>query len=251
MKLFMTDILKNYRLFTALIIFASSNYFSYTLSEFIGDWTGTESYISDQDNYENKNVAIEIYEGGDREGYLAYTSTSSILYNNELSWTYHYLTYDKETGDIVFLRRFVTPLGLIGSEVLKYVIVYCSNGMFELEHTSENREFTHILRLFYTSLSVDQLTPDKISLNQNYPNPFNPSTAICLDLEDDLFGNLSVFDMNGGFVSVLHSGVFRRGQNKFFWKGQDFNGTQAPSGTYIYRIRFRDQTISRKMTLVR
>tara|TARA_S200000501_G_scaffold193528_1_gene182361 strand:- start:1332 stop:2075 length:744 start_codon:yes stop_codon:yes gene_type:complete len=247
----MTDIRKTYKLFTALIVFASSHYFSYTLSDFIGDWTGTESYISDQDNYENKNVAVEIYEGGDREGYLAYTSTSSLLYNNELFWTYHYLTYDKETGDLIFLRRFVTPLGLIGSEELKYVILYCSNGMLELEHTSENREFTHIFRLFYTSLSVNQLIPDKISLNQNYPNPFNPSTAICLDLENDLIGNLSVFDINGGFVSVLHSGLFKRGLNKFFWKGLDFNGTQAPSGTYVYRMVFGDQTISRKMTLVR
>jgi len=247
----MTRIIKKYRLLIALIVFTSSNHFSYTLSGFIGEWTGMESYISEQENYDNKNIAIEIYEGGDREGYLAYSSTSSIIYNEELSWTYHYLTYDKETGDLIFLRRFVTPLGLIGSQELRYTILYCSNGMLELEHTSENREFTHLMRLFCTALSVDQLTPDKISLNQNYPNPFNPSTTINIDIENDIFGNLSIFDLDGGFVLLLHAGIFKKGRNKFFWKGQNFNGMQVPSGTYIYRMRLGGQLISRKMTLLR
>jgi len=247
----MTNIFKKYRLLIVLIVFSRSSHFSYTLNEFIGEWTGTESYISDQESYDNKDITIEIYEGGDREGYLAYISTSSIVYNEDLSWTYHYLTYDKETGDLIFLRRFVTPLGLIGSQELRYVILYCSNGMLELEYTSDSREFIHLLRLFSTALSVDQLTPDKIILNQNYPNPFNPETAINMDIDNDVFGNLTIFDLNGGFVSLLHSGVFKKGENTFFWKGQDFNGRQVPSGTYVYRMRLEGQIISRKMTLLR
>jgi len=247
----MTHIIKKYKLLIALIVFTSSNHFSYTLGEFIGEWAGTESYISQQENYDNKNMAIEIFEGGGREGYLAYTATSTIIYNDELSWTYHYLTYDKETGDLIFLRRFVTPLGLIGSQELRYAILYSSNGMLELEHTSDNRDFTHAMRLFSTALRVDQLIPNKISFYQNYPNPFNPATTIKVDIENNTYGNIEIFDLSGGFILLLHAGFFKKGQNDFFWKGQDYNGHQVPSGTYIYRMRLGDQIISRKMTLLR
>ena len=89
-----------------------------------------ESFATDEseEDYENKNITVDIFEGGDREGYLVYTSSSSIIYNQDISWAYHYVTYDKVTGTLLFLRRFVTPIGLIGSQELRYSIIYYSNG---------------------------------------------------------------------------------------------------------------------------
>ena len=248
----MMHISNKYRLLVVLILLTTSIGFSFSLGEFIGEWSGMESFASDEseEDYENKNITVDIFEGGDREGYLVYTSSSSIIYNQDISWAYHYVTYDKVTGTLLFLRRFVTPIGLIGSQELRYSIIYYSNGMLELEYTDDNREVVHRMRLSLNALSIDKLVPSKIDLHQNYPNPFNPSTSISLKMDIEMSGALVVFDLNGSMVAPIHIGLFKKGKNEFNWYGQDSNGKKVPSGIYIYRLNLGQQVISRKMTLL-
>ena len=74
-----------------------------TLSDFIGDWTGVEYLQSPTTSYENKSISIQISQGGDRENYLIYTSSSDFIYNQNLDWAYHYVGIDKLTNQLIFL----------------------------------------------------------------------------------------------------------------------------------------------------
>ncbi|HIC37803.1 MAG TPA: hypothetical protein EYO80_08995, partial [Candidatus Marinimicrobia bacterium] len=91
-----------------------------TLTDFIGDWTGVENLHSTTTSYENKSISILISEGGDRENFLIYTSTSDFIYDQSLDWAYHYVGYDKMTNQLIFLRRWITPIGTIGFEEFLY-----------------------------------------------------------------------------------------------------------------------------------
>ena len=97
---------------------------------FSGHWTGLENLDSPSMIYDNRNISIIINEGGDREGYFIFTSSYDFLYNEDLSWSYHYFTFNKATGHITFLRRLITLLGLLGYEELKYEIIDWSTDFF-------------------------------------------------------------------------------------------------------------------------
>ena len=85
---------------------------------FLGHWTGSEDLSTQSVEYLNRNISIQINEGGDREGFYIFTSSCEFLYNEELDWTFHYFSYDKESDDITFLKRFITPIGVLGYEEL-------------------------------------------------------------------------------------------------------------------------------------
>ena len=111
-----------------------------TLNDFIGDWTGVENLQSPTTSYENKSISIQISQGGDRENYLIFTSSSNFIYNQYLNWAYHYVGIDKLTNQLILLRRWITPIGTIGCEELIYNIVEWNYNTFKAEYQSENGE---------------------------------------------------------------------------------------------------------------
>ncbi len=98
-------------------------------------------------------------------------------------------------------------------------------------------------------------TPLAFSLNQNYPNPFNPMTVIAFDIPEKSEGKqhttLSIFDTRGRLVRSLFDGNLDPGTHHITWDGKDASGRKAGSGIYIYRLSTGDETISRKMVLLK
>ena len=68
-------------------------------------------------------------------------------------------------------------------------------------------------------------------LYQNYPNPFNPGTVIRFELPVSGFVSGVVYDVLGGRVAVLASGVMSAGGHVV-----SFDGTGLPSGVYLFRL---------------
>ena len=93
--------------------------------------------------------------------------------------------------------------------------------------------------------------PPSMRLYQNHPNPFNPETTIRFDLSKSAIVNLSVFDASGRLVRELLKGKMPAGTNEARWDGRDGAGWQVGSGLYIYRLTAGNETISRKMVLLR
>ncbi len=92
----------------------------------------------------------------------------------------------------------------------------------------------------------DNIQPEEFLLKQNYPNPFNPSTSISFTLQEKEFIRLSVYDLLGREVDVLYKGNLSGGTHKF-----EFNGSDLPSGVYIYRLDGRNMVESKKMVLLK
>ncbi|MGB2866834.1 MAG: T9SS type A sorting domain-containing protein [Bacteroidota bacterium] len=88
--------------------------------------------------------------------------------------------------------------------------------------------------------------PAEYSLNQNYPNPFNPATTIMYTVPKVSNVRLELFDMLGRKVATLVNEMKQPGEYHVA-----FDASRLPSGIYIYRLSAPEQTISKKMTLLK
>jgi hypothetical protein len=103
-----------------------------------------------------------------------------------------------------------------------------------------------------TSVSAD-LNPYTAGyvLMQNYPNPFNPSTTIEYQLPHEAIVRLGISNLLGQEVATLTDSRQLPGRYKLVWNGRDQNGNPVSSGMYFYSLRAGQQTITRKLILLR
>ena len=88
--------------------------------------------------------------------------------------------------------------------------------------------------------------PAQFSLAQNYPNPFNPVTKIKFEVPFSQRVELSVYDILGRKVKELYNDVAQAGTVTIEFKADDL-----ASGMYIYRLKTKDFSESRKMVLLK
>ena len=88
--------------------------------------------------------------------------------------------------------------------------------------------------------------PTGFSLNQNFPNPFNPTTTIQYSLSRMSPVNLTVYDMLGREIATLVSDVQPAGLQSI-----EFNASGLSSGVYLYRIKVREFSETKKLVLLR
>jgi alpha-amylase len=88
-------------------------------------------------------------------------------------------------------------------------------------------------------------------LGQNFPNPFNPSTTIAFELPRRSRVNLSIYDVQGRPVRTVSDGILPEGRREVVWDGRDGQGNGVSSGVYFYRLTSGDQSLTRKMVLLR
>jgi hypothetical protein len=210
-----------------------SNIFSQTNDDLIGNWMGTEDLISPNITFEYRNISIQVNEGGNREGFLVYTSSSNFLFNDNLNWAYHYKKFDKNTNKIIFLRRFITPVGTVGHEELKYDVVEFGNDFILANYVSANGDTYHQIRLNRTHLDLKGKNPTVFSSMISYPNPFNPITNIIVDIKESGDYQLKVFNVNGQEVISLHNGSLKKGKFQLSWNGMNDQGQHMASGIYF------------------
>jgi len=87
---------------------------------------------------------------------------------------------------------------------------------------------------------------DAYELTQNYPNPFNPTTTIDFSLPKRSNVRLTVFNTLGEEVATLVNEVKEAG-----WYTVDFDGADLTSGIYFYKMRTGNQTLTKKMMLIK
>jgi len=98
-------------------------------------------------------------------------------------------------------------------------------------------------------------TAKVLALEPNYPNPFNPSTVIEFTLPEDGQASLKVYNTIGQEMATL----FNEKSSAGWLHRVTFDGSQFPSGVYLYRLEFEPdrssggakQQIIRKMILVK
>ena len=75
--------LTHYSLVT--ILFMASCLNGQGLVNFLGHWTGIEELDSPSLSYDNRNISIQVMEGGERDGFYIYSSSSDFLIGSSLS----------------------------------------------------------------------------------------------------------------------------------------------------------------------
>ncbi len=88
--------------------------------------------------------------------------------------------------------------------------------------------------------------PSDFHLGQNYPNPFNPSTVIPYEVSERSHIRISVYNILGKEMAVLHNGVKDPGTYTVF-----YDATGLPSGVYFYRMSVGTLVQTRRMLFIR
>lgn len=108
----------------------------------------------------------------------------------------------------------------------------------------------HEIYLYYNSVSYIGFNENNnlsyFELLQNYPNPFNPKTTINYVVKERGFIQLQVYDLLGTKVATLVNEEKRQGSYSV-----SFDGSNLPSGVYIYSLNVNDFTQNRKMILLK
>lgn len=90
-----------------------------------------------------------------------------------------------------------------------------------------------------------------VRLAQNEPNPFNPVTRIEFSIPVAARVTLRVYDLSGTLVRTLVDEFAGPGDRHVEWNGRDERGRRVSSGVYLYELQSGDQSVTRKMTLVK
>ena len=99
---------------------------------------------------------------------------------------------------------------------------------------------------------VEVSLPRAFTFFQNFPNPFNPSTTLSFELGRESCVSLSIYDVRGSLVRELVSGErLRPGRYRFVWHGEDERGMTVPSGIYFSRLVAGEESVTRKMVLLK
>lgn len=127
--------------------------------------------------------------------------------------------------------------------------------LFSLVITPQNEEITaENIRLndnycpdVKINLSKVETTYDESNLLTSYPNPFNNVSYITLNVPNNGFYTLSVYDVLGNKVKTIFSDKLEKGLYSFNWNGTDDAGNLLPGGMYIYRLTSDNMTISTRI----
>jgi len=119
--------------------------------------------------------------------------------------------------------------------------------------------FANTIRYRQTSVQEEEATrPVTFDLGQNYPNPFNPTTTISFSLKvqgstfkGPLRTTLTIYNIRGEKVKTLVNENRLPGNYKVIWDGKDDAGKRVASGVYFYRLKVGENSISKRMVLLK
>ena len=94
--------------------------------------------------------------------------------------------------------------------------------------------------------SNSDVTISSYALHQNYPNPFNPETSIAFDLVQDGMAKLAIYNVIGQKVATLVDGHVSAGRHTAV-----FNGSNLPSGVYLFKLEANGFSDTKKLVLLK
>lgn len=108
---------------------------------------------------------------------------------------------------------------------------------------------THRSFVTGTTVSIDDQSvqlPTELTLHQNHPNPFNPTTIISFGVPEAGMVRVVVYDILGREVATLVDAQMNAG-----WHQVPFQAGTLSSGMYLYQISHQQQSIIKRMMLVK
>ncbi|MDZ7723558.1 MAG: discoidin domain-containing protein [candidate division KSB1 bacterium] len=156
---------------------------------------------------------------------------------------------DHSAANIHYEQLFKNEFTPVNARYVKINIIGDDSNIDSWCHLSE---FDIVLNsVTNVSMENDGLLPENIELCQNYPNPFNPSTSIKFSIPFQSWVQLAVCDLLGRKIKTLISGTLSQGRYEAVWNGIDSQNDQVTAGMYLLTLKCKNQSLSRKMLLIR
>jgi hypothetical protein len=140
--------------------------------------------------------------------------------------------------------------GLLPGELYFYVVSHNMGvgGLMEIWHTTNYgldgwTGYTHYM---FPDAVVDSQIPVPSQFANNFPNPFNPTTTISYQLPANSQVSLRVYDTAGRIVATLVNIWQQPGAYEAV-----FDGSNLPSGVYVYRLETGIFSATGKMVLMK
>lgn len=111
---------------------------------------------------------------------------------------------------------------------------------------NENDSLLHEVKIWVSETGLLPDLPKNFALSQNYPNPFNPITAISYELPASQKISLDIYDLSGHKVRTLVNDFQEAG-----YYTVTFNANTLSSGMYLYRLSAANESITKKMLLMK
>lgn len=168
-------------------------------------------------------------------------SEGTVYVGSTFGYFYYAISSDGELKWKLPLNDYqVDNTGAIAKDGTLYIGVHKSS-------LSTNQQKTLIAIKDTGTVSVkDNFKVLDYQLEQNYPNPFNPNTTIKYSTKERGFVQLKVYDVLGKEIASLVNEEKQQGNYSV-----SFNGSNLPSGIYIYSLRINNFVQNHKMTLLK
>jgi photosystem II stability/assembly factor-like uncharacterized protein len=156
---------------------------------------------------------------------------SSLLYKFSIKDTVISYSYNGNTGELV-----LSSMGNYTGRSFLYISVTDDSNATALD--------TCIIKvLIPTGIEIfKKSVPDRYQLLQNYPNPFNSATLILFTLAEKSEIQLILYNALGQRIKTLFKGEQTNGTH--FYK---FEPGNLPTGIYYYRLRYKNNSITKKL----
>ncbi len=101
--------------------------------------------------------------------------------------------------------------------------------------------------IYLEYVGVDELEPGFAKKLYIYPNPASQQIIIETIIQNQSNCNISLFDMQGRVIAVIHDGNLSAGQHELTWNLRNQNGTRVNPGVYFCRYVIGDDAGSEKI----
>jgi len=209
----------------------------------IGNFTGIDGF-SDKDLTDTTTFYAPMFLGGQLDFSYKTTKQAKVdsireSYNAELISHADYEVLEKSRETWQFLNIHIdTAYNKLKSNPIFTTVDYLRFMMYD--------------SIYVTSVKkVDDLEKD-FTLYQNYPNPFNPSTTIKFTIpfvettRRVVSTKLVVYDILGQKIKTLLNKKLSPGSYEV-----EFDGSNLPSGVYLYRLTNENYSATKKMLLLK
>ena len=98
---------------------------------------------------------------------------------------------------------------------------------------------------------VASTAPKEFTVLENYPNPFNPTTEIRFTLPERLKVSVFVYNTLGQKVRTVLAAFREAGNHSVKWDGRNDAGQPVASGIYLYRVTAGQNSVIKKMILLK
>lgn len=102
-----------------------------------------------------------------------------------------------------------------------------------------------------TSVDDAVISNSSISMLTNYPNPFSENTSMEFEISNSGVVKILIYDISGNQIQELTLDNCITGKNIVQWNCLDKNHKRVENGMYFYEIRYKNETLTKKMIVIK